>query len=224
MTVVPAITRTDDMKIALVTGHLGFIGQHLWRVLRSSDEYVPVGLDLKNGSHEDIRSCVLPRTDVCFHLAAQTNAQSTDAWDDANTNIMGTIRILEKYRNKVVFAASEAANNPVIPYAISKHACELYCRLYGARMVSMCNITGPGGHGVFEAFAQSDILRIAGDGSQRRSYAPVSHAVSAFLAMASAEPGLLYTLSGTELSVLEIAELFYPAKPKQFVEKKANDL
>ena len=212
------------MKTALVTGHLGFIGQHLWRALRSSDEYVPVGLDLKNGPHEDIRSCVLPHADVCFHLAAQTKAQSTNAWADADTNIMGTIRILEKYRDKVVFAASEASSTPVIPYAISKHACELYCQLYGARMVRMCNITGPGGHGVIEAFAKSDSLRIAGDGSQWRVYAPVQRAVAEFLRMANAPSGSFCNLKGTGLTVLDIAELFYPNKPREFVEKKANDL
>lgn len=212
------------MKIALVTGHLGFIGQHLCRALRSSDEYVVVGLDLKNGSHEDIRSCVLPHADVCFHLAAQTKAQSTDAWDDANTNILGTIRILEKYRDKVVFATSIVTLHPVTPYAISKRAGEHYCSLYGARMVRMCNITGPGGHGVIEAFAKSDVLKIAGIGDQKRAYASVRHAVSAFLNAAIASPGAVFDVHGAELTVLEIAELFYPAKPKQFVEQVANDM
>ena len=212
------------MKKALVTGDLGFIGQHLCRALNATGEYEVFGIDVKRGFQEDIRGCGLPPADVCFHLAAQTKAQSTDAWDDANTNIMGTIRILERYRDKVVFAASEAASNPVIPYAISKNACEHYCRLYKARLVRMCNITGPGGHGVFEAFAKADVLKIAGIGDQRRAYASVRHAVSAFLNAAIAPPGAVFDVHGTELTVLEIAELFYPAKPKQFVEKKANDL
>ena len=209
------------MKTALITGHLGFIGQHLWRALRANDDYVPIGLDLKNGSHEDIRSCVLPPADVCFHLAAQTNAHCTDAWDDANTNIMGTIRLLDHYHDRVVFAAS--ATNPTVPYSISKHACEHYCDLYGARVVRMCNITGPGGHGVFEAFAKAGVLKIAGKGDQLREYAPVRRAVAAFLDAAFDPPGTLHLVEGTKLTVMEIAELFYPDKPREFVEQAPHD-
>lgn len=212
------------MKTVLVTGHLGFIGQHLWRALRSNSEYNTIGLDIKNGHDEDIRTCVLPFADICFHLAAQTNARTDNVWADANHNIMGTIRILEWYRESVVFAAAWPATNPVTPYAISKHACEHYCSLYGARMVRMCNVTGPGGRGVIETFAKADILRIAGDGSQKRTYAPIHRAVSALIDAATAPPGTLHILQGTELSVLEIAELFYPTKRREFVEQASHDM
>ena len=212
------------MKTALVTGDLGFIGRHLCRALRESDEYNVIGLDWKRGPHEDIRQCTLPQADVCFHLAAQTNARATDTWNDAGHNIMGTIRVLEAYRENVVFAAAYPATTPTTPYAISKHACEHYCRLYGARMVRMCNITGPGGHGVIEAFAVADILKIAGDGSQKRRYAPVARAVAAFMDVATAPSSTLYILPGTELSVLEIAELLYPEKPRVFVGQEMNDM
>ena len=212
------------MKTALVTGDLGFIGQHLCRVLRESRDYTVLGLDLKRGRQEDIRDCVLPRADVCFHLAAQTNARTTDAWDDASNNIMGTIRILEAYRERVVFAAAWPATNPVTPYAISKHACEHYCSLYGARMLRMCNVTGPGGRGVMETFAKADILKIAGNGEQKRTYAPVHRAVEELIFVAACEPGTLHILEGTELSVLEIADLFYPEKPKVFIESGVNDM
>lgn len=210
------------MKTALVTGDLGFIGQHLCRAIRDGDDYVVIGRDLKRGSHEDIRTCVLPPADICFHLAAQTKAQTQDAYEDASINIMGTLRVLERYREQVVFAAS--ATTPVVPYAISKQACEHYCKLYRARIVRMCNVTGPGGHGVIEAFAKADVLKIAGRGNQKRAYASVQRAVAMFLAAAKSQPGELHQLQGVELTVLEIAELFYPTKPREFVAQEANDM
>ena len=210
------------MKIALVTGYLGFIGQHLCRALHESGEYRVIGRDWKRHPNEDIRTCEIPPADVCFHLAAQTKAQTKDAFEDASINIMGTLRILEQYRERVVFAAS--ATNPVVPYSISKHACEHYCALYRARVVRMCNVTGPGGHGVIEAFAKADVLKIAGKGDQKRAYAPVHRAVQMFIDAADAPPGTLYELQGAELTVLEIAELFFPAKSREFVEQDVNDV
>jgi nucleoside-diphosphate-sugar epimerase len=222
MTAARVITGICDMKTALVTGDLGFIGQHLCRALRGEGYHV-IGLDLQRGGHEDIRLCPLPPADVCFHLAAQTRAQTTDAIEDASMNIGATLRILDHYRDKVVFAAAWPATNPVTPYAISKHACEHYCSLYGARLVRLCNITGIGGRGVIEAFAKADVLKIAGDGSQKRTYASVERAVAAFIQAADAPPGTLDILEGTELTVLEIAELFFPTKRREFVEQHAND-
>ena len=214
------------MKTALVTGYRGFIGTHLCRALRDSGEYAVSGIDLKDGRHQDIRDCKLPapsEADVCFHLAAQTNARTHDAYEDASTNILGTLHVLERYREKVVFATSVTAGNPVIPYAISKNACEHYCRLYGARIVCFRNITGPGGHGVFELFEKADILKITGDGSQKRAYTPVKHAVAALMEAANAPAGSFRVVEGTELTVLEIAELFYPEKKIEFIERDPND-
>ena len=137
---------------------------------------------------------------------------------------MGTLRVLEHYREKVVFASSAAIHHPVTSYAIGKLTCEHYCRLYGARIVRMCNVTGPGGHGVFEAFAKADVLQIRGSGDQKRQYAPVSRAVKLFLAAAGLIPGSEIELTGVDLSVLEIADLFYPTKPREFVDQPATDL
>ena len=212
------------MKKALVTGDLGFIGKHLCHALSASGEYEVFGLDRRRNSDEDVRYCNFPEVDVCFHLAAQIKVSSTDAYEDASTNIMGTIRILEHYREQVVFATSYITSTPVIPYAISKNACEHYCRWYGARMVRICNPVGPGGHGVFEAFAKADILKIAGKGDQVREYIPISRVITAFMDAASAPPGTLISLRGTKLTVLDIADLFYPTKPREFVAQDISDL
>jgi nucleoside-diphosphate-sugar epimerase len=180
------------------------------------------GYDLKNG--KDIRDCALPDVDMCFHLAAQTNAHSTDAYGDADHNIMGTLRVLDRYGDKTVFASTVATNDPVIPYAISKMACEYYCRMYGARIVRMVNVTGPGGHGVFEKFAAAATLQIAGIGDQMRAYAPVRRAVRMFMQAADEPPGTVLDLKGPEMSVMDIADIFYPEKPRRFVEQKKTDL
>ena len=209
------------MKTAFVTGHMGFIGRHLTTALMDRG-YLVSGCDLKDGT--DIRNYTFMPADVCFHLAAESNALSTEAYLDATHNIMGTLRVLEPYREKVVFASSAAIHQPVTPYAIAKLACEHYCRLYGAQIVRMCNVTGPGGHGVFEAFAKADTLQIRGKGDQKRAYAPVSRAVELFLYAAENPIHPVFPLEGGELSVLEIADLFYPLKPRKFVEQVATDL
>lgn len=209
------------MKTALVTGHMGFIGTHLFQALLEQD-YRVMGCDLKSGN--DIRYFDFPPADVCFHLAAHTNALSTDTYEDATHNIMGTLRVLEHYREKVVFASSAAIHQPVTSYAIGKLTCEYYCCMYGARIVRMCNVTGPGGHGVFEAFAKADVLQIRGSGNQKRQYAPVGKAVAMFMAAADCQPGFKLELMGVDLSVIDIADLFYSTKPREYVEQLATDL
>lgn len=209
------------MKIALITGYMGFIGRRLYVAL-SGAGYWTRGLDIQNG--DDIRYCKLPDADVVFHLAGQSNARSHDVIEDASHNIIGTLRILDRYKEKVVFAASIAP--PVTPYAISKFACEHYCRLYKARIVRMCNVSGlgVGAHGVVNAFTKAETLQIAGDGSQRRPYAPVHRAVDLFLQAADSPPGTELELKGVELSVLEIAELFFSQKPREFISQDSNDV
>jgi nucleoside-diphosphate-sugar epimerase len=206
---------------AVVTGARGFIGAHLvdaliaakWRVI----EYdLKVGFDIRVGTFAD--------ADVCFHLAAQTNAHSDAAHDDASHNIMGTLRVLDYYGEKTIFATTVAAFTPTIPYAISKLACDHYCRLYGARLVRMVNISGPGGHGVFEKFAAAETLKIAGKGDQLRAYAPVRRAVETFMAAIDEPPGTELFVPGPELTVMDIADLLYPRKPREFVEQKKTDL
>lgn len=201
----------------LVTGHWGFIGSHLCGALEDQDITV-IGIDLKDG--KDILTADLPEVDRVYHLAAQTNAQTSDVLADANVNIMGTLRLLERYGSRVVFASSSAVNYPLTPYAISKRAGEDYARMYGAAVVRFCNIHGPGGHGVFECFANDDVITIRGDGNQVRTYASVSNAVSALL---NAKPGELHILKGRDMTVKEVAAL-YPGKPVSYVPASPADI
>lgn len=202
---------------ALVTGHLGFVGKHLCDVLKANG-YVVWGADLKSG--EDISDCYLPPADVVFHLAAQTDAQSNQAYWDARTNITASLRLFEYYRNRVVFASSSMVNYPVCPYAISKRSGEDYARYFGCAIVRFCNLYGPGGHSVIDRFRKSERLTIYGTGQQVRTYATVSDAV---VALMDAKPGQTSILPGEDYTVNEIA-LRFSHKPVDRVEAKPLDL
>ena len=179
----------------LVTGHRGFVGSHLTSRLKDW-----VGVDLVEG--RDILSAELPEVDRVYHLAANTDAQSPETVRDAEVNILGTLRLLERYGSRVVFASSSMINYPVTPYGISKLAGEHYARLYGAAVVRFCNLYGEGGHSAIDRFRDASEIQIRGTGEQVRTYAPVEHAVSALL---EAKPGKTYVLSGTDFTVNDIA-------------------
>ena len=183
--------------------------------------YEVIGFDLKDG--RDIRyipDCEMPEVDRVFHLAAQTDAQSENAEADAQTNVIGSIRIFSKYREKVVFASSSMVMYPTSPYAISKGAGEDYARYLGAAVVRFCNLYGEGGHSVIDKFRESDRLKIYGSGEQFRTYAPVEDAVKAML---SVRPGQTIVLPGVDYTVNEIAEMF-PGKPVDRVAARTLDL
>lgn len=203
---------------ALVTGSAGFIGGHLVAALEGMGHDV-LGIDLIGGM--DLLTCDLPDADAVFHLAAQTDAYFEDAEADARANIMASLRVFRRYREKVVFASTAMVNYPANAYAISKRACEDYARLYGVSIVRLCNITGPGGHSVFERFEDAETLTIYGTGEQRRNYANVASAVKAL--MAQYRKGGVFVLPGGEMSVNEIADRF-PNKPRAYVPARPGDI
>ncbi len=206
------------MKTALVTGHLGFIGSHLVRSL-TDDGYKVTGLDVRENNN-DICWCPLPKNvDEVYHLAAQTNAYSTNATLDAEVNILGSIRIFSLYKDKVRYASSAMVNHPKTPYAISKLAAEHYAKLYGVRIVRFPNIFGLGGHSCADRFDEDAEIIIYGDGSQKRTYAPVDAAVYALRNRASPD---IYVLGGTDYTVLDIANM-YPDKPRKFLPMREFD-
>lgn len=187
----------------LVTGYRGFVGKHLVEALDDQPDTVIVGVDRKSG--DELKDTYLPPDiDQVFHLAAQTDAYCRDAMADAETNILGTLRLLEQYGSKVVFASSSMVNYPDTPYAISKLAGEQYVRLYGGAIVRFCNLYGKGGHSVLDRFANENPITVYGDGKQRRTYARVSAAVDALM---KALPGTTTILKGDNCSVNELAAL-----------------
>jgi len=154
------------MKI-LVTGGAGFIGSNLVDKLIQLNHQVVVIDNLSTGKKENINSnCKFYDLDIVdknlfrvfeeenpslvFHLAAQVDvARSfTNPYEDAMTNILGTINILEACRKnqvrKIIFASSAAVygipqylgidekhiTKPISFYGYSKLTSENYIQMY----------------------------------------------------------------------------------------------
>jgi UDP-glucose 4-epimerase len=161
---------------AVVTGGAGFIGSHVAEALLARGDEVHVLDNLATGSRDkvpggaelhvaDIRTdagfvFVRAQPDVCFHLAAQADVNTSVARPDfdADVNVLGTLRVLEAARStgaKVVFTSTGGAiygecdgpapesqeRRPISPYGISKLAGEEYLlgwnRLHGTRHVGL---------------------------------------------------------------------------------------
>ncbi|HEY2354246.1 MAG TPA: NAD-dependent epimerase/dehydratase family protein [Gaiellaceae bacterium] len=168
----------------LVTGGAGFVGSHIVDALLARGDEVHVLDNLSTGSrdnlsggaelHElDVRDPAVEtlgaelHPDVVFHLAAQADVGTSVERPafDAETNVVGTVRVLEAARTagaRVVFtstggviygecdepATEDHARLPIAPYAISKLAGEEYVagwnRLHGTRHVilRLANVYG----------------------------------------------------------------------------------
>ncbi|MCX6723796.1 MAG: GDP-mannose 4,6-dehydratase [Candidatus Staskawiczbacteria bacterium] len=157
---------TLDKKI-LVTGGAGFIGSNLVDKLVADGYAVVVIDDLSSGKKYnlnpkaklykiDVRDKKIgdifkkEKPEIVFHFAAQIDIKKSvkDPIGDANTNIIGSINILENCRGfgvkKIVFASSAAvygktevfptsesyAECPASPYGIGKLTTEKYLAYY----------------------------------------------------------------------------------------------
>ncbi len=148
----------------LITGGCGFIGSHLVHALWQDNEVIVVD-DLSSGELANLEGCqvqlarrsILDDVDplfdgvgIVFHTAANVAVQGSidNPVHDVQTNVEGTVRVLEASRRhnvrRFVYSASsavygEAASLPIredhpaqpdSPYAVSKWTSEQYCRLY----------------------------------------------------------------------------------------------
>ncbi len=172
----------------LVTGGAGFIGSHLVNGLLEHGYTVAVVDDLSTGQLRNLNHqatfyhCPIndPRIlqiirregpEIVFHLAAQSSVRNStvDPVGDADTNVLGTIRLIsaanEEGVEKIVFSSTGGAiygnpatvpcdehtpANPLTPYALSKYVSEQYLdlfhRTYGLKYTIMryANVYGPG--------------------------------------------------------------------------------
>ena len=150
------------------------------------------------------------QADYVIHLAANSSLQRsvTDAFYDAWNNVIGTIVILamcQRYKvKKIVFSSTTAVYSehaqmplcensptaPVIPYGVSKLACENYIRASGVpyTILRYGNVYGPGqmplGESILIARALSHLyqgtpFKINGDGSKTRDFVYVDDVVEA---------------------------------------------
>jgi UDP-glucose 4-epimerase len=173
------------MRHSLVTGGAGFIGSNLVDLLLRHGHPVTVLDNLSSGYRANLRSEVrfvdadirdetavdraVADADVVFHLAASVgNRRSIDhPIDDADVNVLGTLRVLEACRRhgvrKLVFSSSagifgelkmlpireDHPAEPDSPYGASKLAAEKLCLVYAKlhRIECVClryfNVYGP---------------------------------------------------------------------------------
>lgn len=141
------------MKIA-ITGNRGFIGSHLFDHLTKEADVI--GVDIKDDKDIlDLTPKNFEGVDYVFHLAAEVSVPESidDPIKSARTNISGTLNVLECAKQagvkRVIFSSSAAVYginkrndstgfpysenlecNPLSPYAASKMAGEVYCKLY----------------------------------------------------------------------------------------------
>ena len=171
-----------------MTGGAGFIGSHLVNGLLDSGYSVAVVDNLSTGQlrnlnhqatfyHAELNDARLDqiiqreRPEIVFHLAAQSSVRqsSTDPVADADTNVLGTIRLLSAAASegveKFIFSSTggaiygdpetipcdeDAPVNPLTPYALSKRVGEQYLELfhetYGLdyTILRYSNVYGPG--------------------------------------------------------------------------------
>ena len=169
---------------AVVTGGAGFIGSHVVDALVVRGDEVAVVDSLVHGKREnvspnaelhvqDIREPLddvfdAIRPEAVFHLAAQADVRVSveRPAEDAEVNVIGTIRVLEAARRhgaQVVFSSTggaiygeceepameTASHEPISPYGTAKLAGEEYTRaynrLYGTTHVALRfgNVYGP---------------------------------------------------------------------------------
>jgi len=190
----------------LVTGHLGYIGQHLVReLMRRGHE--AAGVDLKEG--EDLCEGVPDRVrsyepDVIFHLAAIPRVAYSieNPLHVMKNNIVSTSTVLDYARRNsvpVVYSSSSSVigngAGPASPYALSKHVGEveslLYNELYGLKTVALryFNVYSYDQNAANEYatvvcnwkrfISEGRTPFITGDGNQRRDMTHVSDIVSA---------------------------------------------
>lgn len=206
------------MKV-LVTGSAGFIGTHLCKMLLEDGHDVE-GFDIKLG--DDVVDCHLPlEFDRVFHLAAQTDARSNDVVQDARNNVLASVRVMQRYGNKVTFASSSAVNYPTTPYAISKKACENYAKLFGCGVVRFCNVYGPGGRSFMDRYKSETVVHANKPGTQIRTYADVYTACEALLLC---KPSEFKILQGEDLTVQQIIEDQYWDKKIVWHDPVPNDV
>ena len=137
----------------LITGAEGFIGTKLSERILDADK-----VDLKSGY--DILDFDVSKYDLIYHLAAQTDVQSSNEAPilDAMMNILPTIHLAENCKGRLIYPNSAAALDLRSPYGISKKTGAEYIKLLSDDYV-IClfpNVYGEGSKGVVDKFLDRD--------------------------------------------------------------------
>ena len=231
----------------LVTGGAGFIGSHLVDSLINSGHDVIVLDNLLSGCEKYInKNAAFHKCDIryldnilqyfenidgVFHLAAI--ARTPWCIDDpilaCETNVMGTLNVLEASRlhkvKRVVMTSSNVVYAYWTPYRSSKEALEslakVYNNMYGLSVVCLRNSNvygsrqselGPSPN-VFSALRKTkrekNYIEITGDGEQSRDFTHVSDIVSGHIcAMNTDITGEFDLCTGINHSLNNVAKFF----------------
>jgi UDP-glucose 4-epimerase len=251
-------------KTFIVTGGCGFIGSHMVDKLISGGHKVIVIDNLLSGSLENLNTNatfenvdiinfdLLKRTidkyeniDGIFHFAAiaRTPWCIEDPILCYNTNVIGTINILEIARQKnikrVVLSSSNVVYAFLTPYRTSKEALEglalTYNKMYNMSVVALrySNVygkrqseNGPSPN-VFAALRKTKKelgkLIITGDGTQTRNYTHVSDIVNGnLLSMFNDYCGIIDLCTGKSISLNYVAKFF--ECPVEYISDRPGDV
>lgn len=238
---------TDKSELhVLVTGGKGFIGSHLIKALQKqgykakSYDFTD-GYDILDMEQLDLTVAEFKPTWIT-HLAAQVslNPSLENPQNDAMTNIIGTLNVLETARRAgcgVTLSSSGAVygNNyqypePVSPYGVSKLTAETYCRLYNylynlhTVVFRFSSVYGIGRKKtsvnlILDKALNGETIQITGDGSQTRDFTHVSDIVEALaLSTQGKLPSGVYDVgTGIATSINELVQII-----EQLLNKKLN--
>ena len=133
----------------LITGHLGFIGTHLWTALK---KHHLIGYDIKGG--DDILDkrkleyvFETENIDCVIHLAALTGARRGELYpeDYFRVNVLGTKNVVDlcvKYNVKLIHFSSSSVKQPNTIYGMSKLCGEQIAGRTGATIVRPFTVIG----------------------------------------------------------------------------------
>ena len=124
----------------LITGHMGFLGQHLARRVEC------IGLDRKAGDRLDVSVKREPHVDAVVHCAAYADIASNWVAESERRylyrdNVTALVNVLEAYRGKPIVFISTAAvtSKQLSPYSATKRFGEDLVRAYArAHLMPFC--------------------------------------------------------------------------------------
>lgn len=228
----------------LVTGHRGFIGQHLTKTMDRLD-FKWIGFDLANG--QDTRRKLDIETvfdsypiDTVIHLAALSGARRGNAYPQEyfDTNVIGTenvARTCEKFGvKKLIVFSSASAKSCQNTYGITKKTMELMLeriKLDQLFIVRPFNVYGEKGRPdqvIYKWKARIEAgLPIEFHGNMRRNYTYVGDIVNGVIGLLkSNETGTTLDFgNSTKYDLSSLLELFREKYPNMVVvEKKLSDI
>ena len=209
------------------------------------------GVNYITGDIYEIENLVKNDFDLCFHLAGLSRIQPSfeDPENTFKVNTSGTLKVISWAREnntKVIYSGSSSKHHdPTFsPYAMFKYLGEEICKLYkitygmNIEIVRFYNVYGPFEikHGKWAAVIglwrgiveKEGIIKIVGDGEQRRDFTHVNDIVDGLIKVAfsnETHDDAWELGSGENLSLNEVYQLFnkkYIIKKEYIKEQKGN--